>query len=110
MAQSSMSGLPARPFSCVRYAKAKADGKGKVRVDGPHSYSTLPELAGQELTIGLSATGMAVYDRAGTLVCEHVRSYGTAPTDDSDPSSQLGLLGARPGACGRRATARAASP
>lgn len=93
-----MSGLPARPFSCVRYAKAKADGKGKVRVDGPHSYSTLPELAGQELTIGLSATGMAVYDRAGTLVCEHVRSYGTAPTDDSDPSSQLGLLGARPGA------------
>ncbi|MCH3943733.1 MAG: hypothetical protein LKE37_08825 [Atopobiaceae bacterium] len=93
-----MSGLPARPFSCVGYAKAKADGKGKARVDGPHSYSTVPELAGQELAVGPSATGVAVYDRAGALACGHARPRGTAPTDDSDPSSQLRLLGARPGA------------
>ena len=93
-----MSGLPARPFSCAGYARAKADGRGKAGVDGPHSCSTVPELAGQEPAIGLSATGVAVYDRAGALVCEHARSYGTAPTDDPDPSSQPGLLGARPGA------------
>jgi len=93
-----MVGLPERPFECVRYARAKADKKGKVKVDGPHIYSTAPELAGQELVLGLGALCVKVYDRSGTPVCEHTRRYGSAPTDETDPSSQLCLLSTRVGA------------
>lgn len=36
---------------------------------------------------------MSVYDPdSGELVCEHPRAYGSAPTDTSDPASQLALL------------------
>lgn len=47
----------ARPFECVEYRRARADKKGKVRVDGEHWYSTSPECAGREMVVGLWATG-----------------------------------------------------
>ena len=85
-------GLPAKPFSCVTYARPKADKKGRVRLDGKHWYSTLPAYAGQTMIAALGATRVEVYDAEGTLVCSHRREYGKAPTDTSDPGSQLALL------------------
>lgn len=37
-----MRGLPEKPFEAVRYVKTQADKKGKIKVDGPHCYSTDP--------------------------------------------------------------------
>ena len=93
-----MSGLPPTPFAVVRYEVRKADKLGKVRVDGPHLYSSDPSLAGRELVCGIGATTVTVATRDGAVVAEHPRAYGDAPTDTTDPASQLALLCARPGA------------
>ena len=60
-------GLPAKPFSCVTYARPKADKKGRVRLDGKHWYSTLPAYAGQTMIAALGATRVEVYDAEGTV-------------------------------------------
>lgn len=93
-----MIGLPPTPFSVVRYEVRRADKLGKVRVDGPHLYSTDPSLAGREVVCGIGATTVTVTTRDGAVVAEHPRAYGAAPTDTSDPASQLALLCRRPGA------------
>lgn len=90
-------GLPENPFEVVRYVKAQADKKGKIKVDGPHYYSTSPAFAGCEMTIALGATKIQVFDDDSTFVCQHPRAYGSAPTDSTDPSSQLHLLCLKPG-------------
>lgn len=95
-----LTGLPSKPFSAVRYLKPVADKKGRVRVDGPHFYSTDPSFAGCEMTVALGATKVRVFDAGGAFVCEHPRAYGSAPTDTSDPASQLHLLSVKPGGWG----------
>ena len=87
-------GMPLKPFECVTYVTRRADKKGKVSVGekGRHRYSSDPSLARQELIVGLRATVVEIYNADGTLVCIHDRAYGAAPTDSSDPASQLGLL------------------
>lgn len=80
-----LSGLPPKPFSCVRYASARADEQGKVRFGGPRLYSTDPALAGRDLVIAAGAAEISVYD-------------GAVPTDTSDPASQLPLLCVKVGA------------
>lgn len=90
-------GLPEHPFEVVRYTAAKADKKGKIQVDGPHRYSTDPALAGRVLTVALGATALKVFDEDGSPVCRHERAYGSAPTDTTDPASQLHLLCIKPG-------------
>ena len=92
-----MMGLPQSPFDVVRYVTPKANKKGKVQVDGPHLYSTDPAFAGCEMIVGLGATKVLVYDGEGTFVCGHPRAYGSAPTDTTDPGSQLHLLCMKPG-------------
>ncbi len=87
-----LAGLPAAPFSAVRYERRRPDKRGKVKVGGPHWYSTDPSLAGREVTVELSATRVSVYDSTGSFVCSHERAYGEAPTDTTDPGSQLALL------------------
>ena len=52
-------------------------------------------IAHQQL-LGLGATTLRVFDGAGTFVCEHARAYGDAPTDTTDPGSQLHLLCLKP--------------
>jgi len=84
-----MGGLPDRPFDVVRYERPKADKKGKVRLDGRHWYSSDPSLADRELVAAMRATTVTLYTSGGELVCEHPRAYGPAPTDTSDPASQL---------------------
>lgn len=93
-----MAGLPEAAFTVVRYAHCKADKQGKIRVDGPHRYSTDPSLAGRRVIVGLGATAVTVYTESGELVCEHERQYGSAPTDTANPASQLPLLTMKLGA------------
>lgn len=93
-----MAGLPEVAFTVVRYVHCKADKQGKICVDGPHRYSTDPSLAGRRLIIGLGATAVAVYTESGEFVCEHERRYGSAPTDTTNPASQLPLLTMKLGA------------
>ena len=93
-----MMGLPPAPFAVVRYEVRRADKLGKVRVDGPHLYSSDPSLAGCELVCGIGATTFTVATRDGAVVAEHPRAYGDAPTDTTDPASQLALLCSKPGA------------
>lgn len=92
-----LTGLPASPFSAVRYVHPTADKKGKVQLDGPHYYSTDPAYAGRELLAELGATKVRIFTADGTLISQHARAYGNAPTDSSDPASQLALLCAKPG-------------
>lgn len=92
-----MAGLPERPFRVVRWVRPKANRQGKFSCDGPHWYSSDPSLAGQELIVGLGATTVEVYTSGGAFVCAHERAYGGAPTDSSDPASQLPLLAAKAG-------------
>lgn len=92
-----MAGLPPKPFEAVRYERPKADKQGKVKLDGRHSYSTDPSLAGSELIAALGATKVAVYTASGEFVCEHERAYGAGPTDTCDPASQLAVLAAKAG-------------
>ena len=47
--------------------------------------------------MGLGATTVEVYTSGGAFVCAHERAYGGAPTDSSDPASQLPLLAAKAG-------------
>lgn len=86
-------GLPARGFECVTYITRTADKKGKVSVGkrGRHLYSSDPALARTQLTVGLRAATVEIYDPDGALACSHPRAYGSAPTDSTDPTSQLGL-------------------
>ena len=92
-----MTGLPPKPFEAVRYERPKADKQGKVKLDGRHSYSTDPSLAGSELIAALGATKVAVYTASGEFACEHERAYGAGPTDTCDPASQLAVLAAKAG-------------
>lgn len=90
-------GMPAKPFECVSYRFPTSDRKGKIRLDGNHWYSTDPSFARQVLTAAMGATTVVVFDSAGTFICEHPRAYGKAPTDTTDPASQLGALACRIG-------------
>lgn len=107
--QFAMLSLPESPFECVEYRRAKADKKGKVRIDGKHWYSTSPHYAGLELIVALYATRIAIFDEDGVFLCEHVRAYGDVATDTSDPSSQLPLLAYKLGAW-KESKVRAALP
>ena len=92
-----MAGLPDKPFDVVRYERPKADKKGKVKLDGRHWYSADPALAGRELIAAMRATTVSLYTASGEFVCEHQRAYGKAPTDTSDPASQLAVLAVKAG-------------
>jgi len=84
-------GLPAKPYECVTYLTPKAGKKGKARPGGRHWRSTLPAHAGKRMIAAMRATKAGTCDSEGTFVCGHERSYGKAPTDTTDPGSQLGL-------------------
>ncbi len=92
-----LSGLPQKPFNVIKYGKVKADKKGKVKIDGNHFYSTSPMHAQEEITVGLGATTVELYDADGVFICKHKRAYGKAVTDTTNPASQLSLLCIKPG-------------
>lgn len=84
--------LPSKPFNVCRYDYFKADGYGKVCIDGKHYYSTRPEYHGQKVLIGVRAHFIEVLDEGGQLIVRHKRQYGNERTDVSDYSTTLEVL------------------
>jgi transposase len=88
--------LPAKPFDAVRYEHITADGYGHVTVDGCHLYSAAPDVARQEVIVGIGAHTIAVLDKRGTTVALHRRQFSKSRTESIDAASQLQLLCRRP--------------
>ena len=90
--------LPRLNFDVVRYENRKADKYGKVQLDGPHLYSSLPQAGLSELVVGIRAHTIHVYDKTQRVLSEHRRHFGKQASDSSDPYAQLEALAFRPGA------------
>lgn len=85
--------LPSHPFDVCRYVVRKADGYGKICIDGKHWYSTRSELAKQQILIGLRANSVDILDyETGELITCHARQYGNTRTDSYDYSTTLAML------------------
>lgn len=91
-------GLPPAPFDVVRYERRRTDKLGRVRLESRHLYSTSPEFALTEVICAIRAREVVVADAGGTVIATHTRAYGDAPSDTSNPASQLALLARKPGA------------
>lgn len=81
--------LPSARFDVVRYETRKADGYGKICLDGKHYYSSRPELGRQDLLVAIRAHTVQLYDSNHERVVEHERAYGAQRTDTTDPYTTL---------------------
>lgn len=93
-----MAGLPEKPFSAVRWVEARANKRGRIRLDGRHVYSAAPELARDSVLVGLGAHKVTACTVTGEFVCAHDRAYGDASTDSGESASQLAALCLKAGA------------
>lgn len=84
--------LPRHRFDVCRYEYAKADGYGKVRIDGNHHYSTRPEYGGCEVLVGIRAHAIDIYDEKREILVSHVRRFGQERTDSIDPRTSMAVL------------------
>lgn len=84
--------LPPKRFLVCRYEWLKADGYGKVCLDGKHFYSTKPENAHQNVLVGIQAHTIDILTDGGQLVTRHRRVFGDSRTDVSDYSTSLAVL------------------
>lgn len=90
--------LPYKPFEVCRYETYKADGYGKICLEGKHFYSTRPEWHGQKILVGIRAHYVDILKENGTLLVRHKRQYGEIRTDITDYSTSLGMLARNIGA------------
>ena len=90
--------LPAKPFNVCRYEYFKADGYGKVCIDGKHHYSTKPENSHKKVLAGIRAHYVDILEPGGTLLVRHRRLYGSSRTDSVDASTSLEMLSKNIGA------------
>jgi transposase len=90
--------LPAKPFSVERFSRVHTDGYGKFCIDGRHWYSSSPEFASRELTVGIKAHSVVVYRESGEAFCTHRRAFGESRSDTSDYLTSLETLVRKPGA------------
>ena len=87
------------PFHVVRYESLKADGYGKICLDGKHYYSTCPEFSGKRnILTGIGAHYVDVYADSGDILVRHLREFGETRTDSVDYSTTVSMLLHRPGA------------
>lgn len=84
--------LPLKPFEARHYDWYKADGYGKLYIDGKHYYSTSPEYAKQELMVGFYAHTIEVLDADGKIIVTHQRQYEDVCIDTCDYSTSLAVL------------------
>jgi transposase len=84
--------LPAKPFNVCRYEWLKADGYGKVCLEGKHYYSTKPENAHKKVLVGIRANNIDILDDGGRLITRHKRIYGDKRSDVCDYSTTLATL------------------
>ena len=90
--------LPAKPFNVCRYETYKADGYGKICLDGRHFYSTRPENHNQKVMVGIRAHYIDILEPNGDLLIRHMRQFGDTRTDISDYSTSLEMLSKNIGA------------
>lgn len=90
--------LPIKPFNVCRYESYKADGYGKICLDGRHFYSTKPENHGKRVMVGIRAHYIDILEPNGELLIRHMRQYGDTRTDLSDYSTSLEMLSKNIGA------------
>jgi hypothetical protein len=90
--------LPAKPFTVERFSRVRTDGYGKFCLDGRHWYSSSPESALQELTVGIRAHSILVYRQDAQVLCTHRRIYGEGRSDSGDYQTSLEALCKKPGA------------
>lgn len=91
--------LPKR-FHVCRYEWMKADGYGKVCMEGKHFYSTMPENANQKVLVGIHAHTIDILTEGGQVITTHRRAFGEGRTDISDYSTTLAVLMKNSGAWG----------
>lgn len=84
--------LPATPFNVRRFLYKKANGYGKVQVEGNHFYSTCPEYANKEVLIGIGAHTIDIYNDTKEILVRHSRQYGKERTDNTDYRTSLAVL------------------
>ena len=82
----------------MRYLRVQTDGYGKFHLDAHHWYSSAPEWARHELTVGVGAFTVVPYTPDGTPIATHTRQYGDTRTDTVDPRTTLNRLWRNPGA------------
>lgn len=90
--------LPETPFNVVQYEMVKADGYGKICLDGKHYYGARPEDSHKKILAGKWADHIDLLDENGTLLATYPRRYGQERTDDCDPLLTLPALIQNPGA------------
>ena len=90
--------LPAKSFNVCRYETYKADGYGKICLDGKHFYSTKPENHNKRVIVGIRAHYIDILEPNGELLVRHMRQYGDSRTDLSDYSTSLEMLSKNIGA------------
>lgn len=84
-------------FQAIRMEYRRADKYGKVCVDGPHFYATLPEMGGKNLLLVLSAEKVEIYRPDNNqLLVTHRREYGKIRTDSDNPWATLHYLSRHP--------------
>ena len=84
--------LPPKRFDVCRYEWLKADGYGKVCMDGKHFYSTKPENANKQVLAGIRAHTVTILTESGQVITAHRRAFGDNRTDSSDHSTTLAVL------------------
>lgn len=92
--------LPPKRFNVCRYEWLKADGYGKVCMDGKHFYSTMPENASQKVLVAIRAHTIDILTEGGQIITTHRRAFGEERTDISDHSTTLAVLMKNSGAWG----------
>ena len=90
--------LPAKQFNVCRYESYKADGYGKICVDGRHFYSTCPENHHKRVMVGIRAHYIDILTPGGEVLVRHRRQYGENRTDTIDSSTSLDMLAKNIGA------------
>ena len=90
--------LPRKSFNVCRYDYFKADGYGKVCIDGKHYYSTKPENHGEKVAVGIRAHYIDILNADGSVLIRHRREYGDKRTDTVDYSTSLAVLSKNAGA------------
>jgi len=96
--QAALLPLPGIPFQVCRYVYKKADGYGKVQVEGNHFYSTCPEYSKKEILVGIRAHSIDIYNNKKDILVQHTRRFGKDRTDSSDHSTSLAVLSRNVGA------------
>ena len=90
--------LPAKPFNVCRYERFRADGCGRICMDGKHYYSTKPENHDKRVMVGIRAHYIDILEPDGSVLVRHMRQYGDTRTDVSDYSTSLQMLSKNIGA------------